>query len=110
MNSPNLAPELRQLLSATHNDPFSLLGRHPEGTGIRVRALLPRAESASIAEGDHVMHRVEGTDLFEWRGPADQVPERYRLIWRDSEHREHIGHDPYCYPPQLSDFDLHLFG
>jgi len=38
------------------------------------------------------------------------VPERYRLIWRDDQHREHIAHDPYCYPAQLADFDLHLFG
>ena len=52
---------------------------------------------------------IEGTDVFEWRGAADQVPERYRLIWRDDQRREHIAHDPYSYPPQLPDFDLHLF-
>jgi 1,4-alpha-glucan branching enzyme len=105
-----LAPELQQLLNAAHRDPFSVLGRHFEGGGLRIRALIPRAESVSIVEGGHAMHRVEGTDIFEWRGGADQVPERYRFIWRDNEHREHIAHDPYCYPPQLSDFDLHLFG
>ena len=105
-----LAPELQQLLNAAHRDPFSLLGRRFEGDRLRVRALIPRAESVSIVEGGHPMHRVEGTDIFEWWGSADQVPERYRLIWRDDEHREHIAHDPYCYPPQLSDFDLHLFG
>jgi len=105
-----LAPELQQVLNAAHRDPFTVLGRHFEGDRLRIRALIPRAESVSIADGGHVMHRVEGTDIFEWWGGADQVPERYRLIWRDDEHREHIAHDPYCYPPQLSDFDLHLFG
>jgi len=54
--------------------------------------------------------RGRGSDFFEWRGPAAKVPERYRLIWRDDQRREHIGHDPYCYPAQLADFDLHLFG
>jgi len=110
MNPPNLSPEMQRLIDARHNDPFALLGRHPEAGGIVVRALLPHAEEASIAEGGHVLSRIEGTDIFEWRGAESQVPARYRLIWRDDQQHEHIAHDPYCYPPQLPDFDLHLFG
>jgi 1,4-alpha-glucan branching enzyme len=109
MNVPNLSPELQQLIDAAHRDPFALLGRHPESGGVVVRALLPHAETVSIAEGGHALVRIAGTDLFEWRGTV-AIPERYRLIWRDDQHREHIAHDPYCYPPQLPDFDLHLFG
>jgi len=30
------------------------------------------------------------------------------LTWLDAGH-EHIAHDPYSFPPQLSEFDLHLF-
>jgi 1,4-alpha-glucan branching enzyme len=71
---------------------------------------MPHAETVTIADGSHEMTRVGGSDLFEWRGPADALPERYRLIWRDNDHREHIGHDPYCFPSQLPDFDMHLFG
>jgi len=110
MNQPKLSPELQKIVNARHNDPFAVLGRHPERGGVWVRAMLPHAEEVSIAEGGHRLHRIEGTDLFEWHGKAEQVPERYRLIWRDDQGREHIAHDPYCYPPQLSDFDLHLFG
>jgi len=51
---------------------------------------------------------IPGTDIFEWQGTT-KIPERYRLIWRDKDHREHITHDPYCFSPQLSDFDMHLF-
>ncbi|MCU0833629.1 MAG: 1,4-alpha-glucan branching protein GlgB [Chromatiaceae bacterium] len=105
----NLSPDLRAVAEARHKDPFAVLGRHPEGGGIIVRTLLPHAEVVTIAEGGHTLTRIPGTDLFEWRGPADAIPERYRLIWRDDGHREHIAHDPYCYPPQLPDFDLHLF-
>jgi 1,4-alpha-glucan branching enzyme len=110
MNQTRFSPELQQLVDATHRDPFSVLGRHPCEGGALMRALLPYAESVSIAETGQAMQRIEGTDIFEWRGPAAQAPERYRLIWRDIDHRDHIVHDPYCYPPQLSDFDLHLFG
>ena len=110
MNHPTLPPDLQKLVNATHRDPFAVLGRHRENDGLLVRVLLPHAETVSIAEGGHTLQRIEGTDIFEWWGAAADVPERYRLIWRDDEHREHIAHDPYCYPPQLSDFDLHLFG
>jgi 1,4-alpha-glucan branching enzyme len=106
----NLSPDLKRLVEGRHSDPFALLGRHPQGDRVVLRALLPHAEEVSLAEGGHVLTRVEGTDLFEWHGAIDKVPERYRLIWRDDQHLEHIAHDPYCYPPQLSDFDLHLFG
>jgi 1,4-alpha-glucan branching enzyme len=110
MNNPELSPALQQLVEARYHDPFGLLGRHEENGRVLIRALLPHAEEASIAEGNHQMQRIEGTDIFEWEGDAKQVPYRYRLIWRDDKHREHIAHDPYCYPPQLPDFDLHLFG
>ncbi len=110
MKAQPLPPSLQRLIEARHSDPFSVLGPHREGEEILVRVLLPHAETVSILEGGHAMERIEGTDLFEWRGKADQIPERYRLIWRDDEHREHLIHDPYCYPPQLGDLDLHLFG
>ena len=110
MNQSKLPPDLQKLVDARHNDPFAVLGRHPENGGLLVRALLPHAEEAAIAGGGLLMQRIEGTDIFEWRGEAAQVPERYQIIWRDVQRQEHIAHDPYCYPPQLSDFDLHLFG
>jgi len=110
MNKPKLPPELQKIIEARHPDPFAVLGCHLSGDRAVVRTLLPHAQQVTIAEGEHRMQRVEGTDLFEWQGPAEEVPERYRLIWRDDAHREHIAHDPYCYPPQLGDLDMHLFG
>jgi len=110
MSQSPLDPSLQQIAEASHDDPFAVLGRHPDGDGVRVRVMLPGAETVTIADGNHAMDRIEGTDIFEWQGPATAVPERYRLIWRDDEHREHIAHDPYCFPPQLPDFDMHLFG
>jgi len=108
--TPNLTPDLQQLIQGRHRDPFGVLGRHVKDGRVLVRAYLPHAEAVTIAEGEHPMQRVPGTGIFEWQGDPTQVPERYRLIWRDDAHREHIAHDPYCYPPQCPDFDLHLFG
>ncbi len=110
MTSPKIDQHLRKILEARHHDPFSVLGRHKHGKQTVVRAHVPNCAQITIAEGEHSMQRIPDTDIFEWRGDAGQLPEHYRLIWRDKDHREHITHDPYDFPPQLSDFDLHLFG
>jgi 1,4-alpha-glucan branching enzyme len=109
MSNPKLSPVMQRLVEGRHRDPFGVLGRYEDSGKVRVRVMLPHAEEVSIADGNHQMQRIEGTDIFEWEGDSAQVPEHYRLIWRDDEHREHIAHDPYSYPPQLPDFDLHLF-
>ena len=110
MTSPKLNPELQRIIESRHHDPFAVLGRHPQDKKLIVRAHLPYAQEVHIAEGNLPMERIPNTDLFEWQGKPDQVPERYRLIWRDSDHHEHISYDPYCFPPQVPDFDLYLFG
>jgi 1,4-alpha-glucan branching enzyme len=107
---PAIDPDIKQLIDARHPDPFAVLGKHASGGDAVVRVYIPHALEVSIAEGPLPMARVGDTDVFEWRGPARLVPEHYRLVWRDQHRREHIGHDPYSYPPQLSDYDLHLFG
>ena len=109
--SSQLNEDLHRIIEARHHDPFSVLGRHPtEGDGIMVRAFVPNAIEVSLAEGERPMQRVADTALFEWSGSPDEVPERYRLIWRDDWHCEHISFDPYCFPPQVPDLDLYLFG
>jgi 1,4-alpha-glucan branching enzyme len=109
-NALKLDPALQKIIQARHHDPFEVLGRHEEGDSVLVRAFLPHAEKVVISEGNLSMQRIEGTDFFEWRGPKSKVPARYMLVWEDDQKREHVSHDPYCFPPQLGDLDLHLFG
>jgi len=110
MNFTLLDPELLKISDACHHDPFAVLGRCQEGGHTVVRAFIPRAVEVRIAEGDIPMERVPDSDFFEWRGDGNLLPQHYRLSWRDHCNREHIAHDPYTYEPQISDFDLHLFG
>ncbi len=102
--------EFERITQARHHDPFSVLGRHLENEQELVRAYMPNADEVTIAEGNLPLQRVNDSDLFEWRGTPGTVPDHYRLLWRDGGHHEHIAHDPYSFPPQVSDFDLHLFG
>lgn len=110
MHHSDPTSDFERLIQARHHDPFMVLGKHTSDSQELVRAFLPGANDVSIAEGNLRLERIADTDLFEWRGGRGTLPDRYRLIWRDADHREHIAHDPYSFPPQLSDFDLHLFG
>ena len=109
MDSTSLSSELEKITQARHHDPFAVLGHHIDHDQDLVRAFIPNADAVVIAEGNLPLERIPDTDLFEWRGAPGTVPDRYRLIWRDEGHCEHIAHDPYSFPPQVSDFDLHLF-
>jgi len=102
-------PELQRLLEARHHDPFTVLGRQRLADREMVRVHLPGAAWVRIVETGFSLKRVGNTDLFEWHGQTGRLPERYRLIWRDRYGAEHVAYDPYCFPPQLSDYDLHLF-
>jgi 1,4-alpha-glucan branching enzyme len=84
----------RRVLEGRHHDPFEVLGKHLEGDQAVIRALLPRAGRVRIVENAVELERIEGTDLFVWRGPAAQVPERYRLHWYDPQGNIHHRHDP----------------
>jgi 1,4-alpha-glucan branching enzyme len=108
--APMTKAELTKLLDTCLTDPFSVRGKRPAGRGkVVVRALIPNAEQVSIAEGNKVMERIEGSDIFEWHGLSKDLPTHYRLLWRDRNGHEHIAHDPYTFKPQVADFDMHLF-
>ena len=110
MPEMSLNEDEQRLVAGRAHDPFAILGRHPGPEGVTVRAYIPGALEVTIVDGNHAMQRVPGTDFFQWHGPAEAIPPHYRLLWRDDTHREHVAHDPYTYPPQITGFDLHVFG
>jgi 1,4-alpha-glucan branching enzyme len=106
-----LDPELSRIVSARHHDPFTVLGRHRGTDGDHLRAILPSAETARIGENGPELQRIPGTDLFECRLPHDTpLAPHYRIHWRGKDGNEYSHVDPYTFPPQLGDFDIHLFG
>ena len=105
-----LSDSLRRIVEARHHDPFSVLGYHRRGNKASIRLFLPQAEQVNIEGIAEPLTRIPDTDLFEWRGEAAEVAERYQIRWQDGHGQQHLQHDPYCFPPQLESFDLHLFG
>ncbi|WNV06619.1 1,4-alpha-glucan branching protein GlgB [Candidatus Methylospira mobilis] len=110
MHNPHLTTEQIRISEARHHDPFAVLGRHTDADGTVIRAFLPHATEVRIAEGGMVLSRLPDSALFEWRGDASALPAHYSLIWRDHAQIEHCSRDPYTFTPQISDFDLYLFG
>jgi 1,4-alpha-glucan branching enzyme len=105
-----LPDPLQRVVEARHHNPFEVLGRHVKDGRCTVRAFLPQAERVRIIDSRVELQRLPGTALFEWEGDPDLVPERYHVHWYDAHGRVHHHLDPYCFPPQIGDFDLHLFG
>jgi len=105
-----LAEPLQRLVEARLHDPFQVLGRHTDGDQCLLRAFLPHCENVRVADTAIRLTRIEGTDLFEWRGDGSAVAHHYELVWTDRDGLEQSACDPYCFAPQLADLDLHLFG
>src|SRR3569623_1958983 len=102
--------ELQRIVEARHHDPFAVLGKHACGDDDeQVCVYLPGAATVALLDGTVPMQRIDGSDFFTWRGARGTLPSRYRLHWQRGDGRVGNGYDPYCFPPQLADFDIHLF-
>ena len=66
--SETLSHDLQKVIGACHHDPFAILGKHQDEDGIVVRTHIPHAVEVMIAEGENIMHRVQDTAVFEWKG------------------------------------------
>ncbi len=100
--------ELRHLVQGLHANPHSILGAHPSGDEVVVRALWPLAESVELITGDdppvplaHVAHGVWAVTL-----PTTDVPD-YRLDVTYAGRTSRVD-DPYRFLPTLGEVDQHL--
>jgi 1,4-alpha-glucan branching enzyme len=103
--------EIARMLAGEHHDPHSILGAHPERSGVAVRALRPGAASMHVVpkRGSPVeMAPAHPGGLFEAYLPRRKLPLDYRLqvIWPDRS--EWTYDDPYSVPPTLGELDVHL--
>ena len=107
---PELAGEVDRLVAGEHPDPHLILGAHPAGGAVVVRAYHPTAERCAVAHlgGVAEMERVNPRGLFETTIPVAELP-RYRLRFGHGD-RDWEVDDPYRFWPTLGELDLHLIG
>lgn len=114
---------IRRLVDGTHENPFSVLGPHEiedSDSGrkaLAVRAFFPDKQQVWLIdkarpEGPRPMRRIHPAGLFEAICPLADEPahHRYLLQITDAQGKSVVLHDPYAFPPLLSDFDLYLLG
>ncbi len=109
------------LIEGRHENPFELLGPHEVecdgGKALAVRAFFPQSSQVWLAHEGHLtdrqlMRRIHPSGLYEaicpW--PGHEGSARYKLHVEDITGKQITMHDPYAFPPLLTDFDLHLLG
>jgi 1,4-alpha-glucan branching enzyme len=113
---------LHPLIHGYHENPFEVLGPHEiEDNGRRalaVRAFLPSSKQAWLVDprqgSAKPMRRIHPDGLFEAICPPDvhnvEEGRTYQLRAIDYSGEQVTMHDPYAFPPLLSDYDLHLLG
>ena len=121
LTQSDLPQDVLKIIEARHFDPFSVLGKHSLEDGSNqeiVRVFIPRARAVFLnneinnekSDQGIELQRIRETDLFQWQGPKGSIPDRYQIVWYDSNNQLHQMLDPYCFSPQISDYDIHLFG
>ena len=96
--------------------PFEILGPHltADGRTIVINAFLPQAKNARIRiKGDrkkYEMKRLNEEGIFQMTFEGFDELFSYKIIYVNEKKEQHEIHDPYTFPIQLSDLDLHLLG
>jgi len=103
------------IIQGDHPDPFAFLGMQVSedaASNIVVRAFVPEAEQLWVVEAGKPdtslpMHNVhDGFFEVVMHNRHDRFP--YRLRAANARGDTWEFHDPYSFPPLLSDYDLHL--
>jgi 1,4-alpha-glucan branching enzyme len=98
-----------KIQAARHHDPFSVLGMHQQGGQYSVCVFAPHTRQLSLPEYQIELARLPDSDFFYWTGTT-AVTAPYQLKRLDDQNHSSVYYDSYSFPPQLSDFDMHLFG
>jgi len=109
MKKTTLNAEQLKIATARHHNPFEVLGLHRDGSRSSVCVFAPNAREISILPAELRLSHIPDSDFFEWSGASGEIPDHYQLRKIDSSGYESVYYDPYCFGPQLEDFDLHLF-
>lgn len=105
-----LPAEAYAIVEGRHGEPFGYLGPHTQNDATVVRVFLPGASAVeAVDERGHAaaLQRLHEAGLFAGESPRGAV--RYRLRARFGDKAVEL-HDPYRFPPILTDFDLYLLG
>ena len=97
--------ELDRITSATHHDPFSLLGRHDN----HILVYAPDSQQVCLTEDSIAMQRIGNSDFFVLTDNINKIEQHYLVKRIDTYGNTHFYHDPYTFSPVINEYDLGLF-
>ncbi len=118
VNVKTIAP----LVYGYHENPGEILGPHEivesGRRALAVRAFLPESKQVWLVDPQHglskPMRRIHPAGLFEVICDAeihnDQHGPSYQFCAINQAGQQTTMHDPYAFPPLLSEYDIHLLG
>jgi 1,4-alpha-glucan branching enzyme len=106
--------ELNSFLSATHPDPFRVLGPHRMGNDLVIRVFRPDAQKIEIVQDLSGSESIAAEKIHRDGFFCATVPNAtrdldYRIRITGHDGKEFLTRDPYRYGPILGEIDLHLF-
>jgi 1,4-alpha-glucan branching enzyme len=107
--------EIAALLSASHSDPFAVLGPHLAGNDLLIRVFRPEAKEVQIVSAKDPSQvfpadRLHVEGLYQATVPNESPDFPYLVKIISFDGSEKIFRDPYSYGPIMGAIDLHLFG
>jgi len=106
--------EINAFLSATHSDPFRVLGPHRVGDDLAIRVFRPDAEKIEVvldrqSNSQVPAEKIHRDGFFCVRVPGATRDLDYHLRLTTRDGSQQIMRDPYGYGPIMGEVDLHLF-
>ncbi|MFK5913847.1 MAG: 1,4-alpha-glucan branching protein GlgB [Woeseiaceae bacterium] len=101
--------DLDAISHAQHHDPFKVLGNQTAHKDQFLIIYAPDTQELSITDKKIPTSRHEQSDFFICSKNIDLIDEHYLINRTDNNNNLYTNYDPYCFKPQLNDFDLHLF-
>lgn len=110
--------EMDAIAGGYHGAPYNLLGPHVvtrDGSEmLAIRTFRPMDKAVAVLETETgrrtAMKRVHSAGLYEALFTQHKAAFSYRLAVTGGDDQEYVVEDPYRFPLQFSEFDLHLHG
>jgi 1,4-alpha-glucan branching enzyme len=106
--------ELDLIIRREHASPHSVLGAHPDASGVVVRAYRPAAcEIRVLLDDDESpieLEQIHAGGIFEGVVEGAELPLHYRLEVDYGSAGTFTIEDPYRFSPTIGELDLHLIG
>jgi 1,4-alpha-glucan branching enzyme len=110
--------DIEAIIGGYHGAPMSVLGPQmvtlAGAPGLAIRSFRPLDTKVAVVDlrtgHCYPLAQIHPGGFWEGFFPGEAAPFPYRLIVADAQGNEYELEDPYRFPLQLTDFDLHLFG